>query len=207
MSTLYLQFQDVLTYACLFGLLGIAAWAFVCRILPTLWDRIVLGLAGGRNPVNIVLVLLFVIPICYHGMTKVITYDGGIVAGDTQNLVSNDTVNLYWKRDPRRPVPLPLDSPVYIDYRPSVETNADWGLLAQTTVGAWEWHGTLPDATNYDYNIWAYYIPPAPHTNGVWEWKTTYSRDGKHIVPFHDRIELNGKAIFGPDQKRMEDNP
>lgn len=205
MDELYSQYQRVLMWLCLGAAVAGAHVLFVWKVLPCLWD-VVVRMAGG-NPRNlrVLVVLLFVCPLCWYGMTKSsFRYDGGIVQGDTPSWASNDTVFVSWKKDPHNPLPLPLESAVYIDYRPVGNTN-DWGLLAQSTVGAWQWTGTLANATGYEYSVWAYYIPPAPHTNGVWEYKTTYSRDGERIVPFHARIEVGGKAIAMPDQKRKDE--
>ena len=79
-------------------------------------------------------------------------------------------------------------------------------MLAQTTVGAWGWSGTVENATNYDYNVWAYYIPPEPvHTNGVWTYKTHFDRNGEYALPLRARVEVNGKAIATPKEKRKDE--
>ena len=132
-------------------------------------------------------------------------YDGGIKPGATANVVTNDTVAIYWQRDTSGGVYVPESATVYIDYRPNTETNAEWGLLAQTTVGAWGWSGTVENATNYDYNVWAYYIPPEPvHTNGVWTYKTHFDRNGEYALPLRARVEVNGVAIATPAEKRKD---
>lgn len=135
-----------------------------------------------------------------------VRYDGGIKAGATANVVSNDFVAIYWQRDLSGGVYVPESAAVYIDYRPNTETNAEWGLLAQTTVGAWGWSGTLSNATNYDYSVWAYYIPPEPvHTNGVWVYKTMHDRAGCNPIPLRARVEVNNKAIATPKEVRKDD--
>ena len=134
-------------------------------------------------------------------------YDGGIKPGATANVVTNDTVAIYWQRDTSGGVYVPETATVYIDYRPNTATNEEWGLLAQTTVGAWGWSGTVENATNYDYNVWAYYIPPEPvHTNGVWTYKTHFDRNGEYALPLRARVEVNGVAIATPAAKRRDEH-
>lgn len=145
--------------------------------------------------------------ILYGGGKPSFRYDGGIKQGASPSWVTNETIHITWQRDTSRGIYVPESAAVYIDYRPNAETNAEWGLLAQSTVGAWEWNGTLVDATNYDFNVWAYYIPPEPvHTNGVWIYKTLKDRAGKFPIPLRARIEINGKAIATPAEKRKDND-
>lgn len=145
--------------------------------------------------------------ILYAGSKGVrITYDGGIRAGATQNLITNNTVAIYWQRDTSGGTYVPESAAVYIDYRLATDTNGVWTLLAETTVGAWSWSGTVQNATNYDYNVWAYYIPPEPvHTNGVWTYKTMRDRHDRHVLPIRARVEVNGKAIATPKEARKDE--
>lgn len=141
------------------------------------------------------------------GATKgwTIRFDGGIKDGVPASYVTNDTISITWQVDPRAGIPLPDEAAVYIDYRPNTATNEDWGLLAQSTVGAGHWNGTLADATNYNYNVWAYYIPPEPvKTNGIWTFKTLRDRNDRHIIPLRAIVECDGRAISTPDAKRRD---
>lgn len=149
----------------------------------------------------------------YYGATKGfmprISYDGGIKDGATPNVVTNDMVEIHWQRDVSGGELVPLDAPVYVDYRvhtTNEEDAAEWELLGETTVGAWGWSGTVENATNYDYNVWAYYIPPEPvHTNGVWTYKTGFDRSDTYPIPLRARIEVNGKAIATPKEARKDE--
>lgn len=133
-------------------------------------------------------------------------YDGGIRAGSTVNSITNDHVEIYWQRDTSGGTYVPESAAVYIDYKPASDTNGVWVLLAETTVGAWSWSGTVQNATNYSYNVWAYYIPPAPvHTNGVWTYKTFRDRRGANVVPLRARVEVNGRAIATPKEARKDE--
>ena len=154
-----------------------------------------------------IFVVLFTFWMIHAAATKPsFRFDGGIKQGANSSWVTNDTIHIEWQRDLSSGVYVPETAAVYIDYRPNTETNAEWGLLAQTTVGAWSWEGTLADATNYDYNVWAYYIPPEPvHTNGVWVYKTMKDRPGKYIIPLRARVEVNGQAIATPKEKRKDE--
>ena len=146
--------------------------------------------------------------IVQYGATKgfSVRYEGGIKAGATANAVTNDTVSIYWQRDTSGGIYIPESAEVYIDYRSNIETNSEYMLLAQTTVGAWGWSGTVENATNYDYSVWAYYTPPEPvHTNGVWVYKTNFDRKEENAIPLRARIEVNGKAIATPKEAREDE--
>lgn len=158
-----------------------------------------------RSPRNWLLAA-FVLGMVHYGSTKSrFAYDGGIKAGANPSWTSNDTIHVEWQRDTSGGVYVPESAAVYIDYRPNAATNEQYGLLAQTTVGAWSWDGTLADATNYDFQVWAYYVPPEPvHTNGVWAYKTLKDRAGRFPIPIRARIEVNGRAIATPAEKRKD---
>ena len=159
-------------------------------------------------PIQFVIVGVLVGGLIQYAATKSIHYDGGIRAGAHANWATNDVVHIEWQRDLSRGVFVPETAAVFIDYRPVGSTN-EWGLLAQSTVGAWTWEGSLGPgevATNYDYNVWAYYIPPEPVlTNGVWIYKTLRDRGEKYPIPLRARIEVNGKAIATPAEKRKDE--
>lgn len=197
--------RDVLMYACCAGLILCGAALFAYIVIAPAWEMV-------RRYFKLPSIQQFIVAICvfgliHYGATKSkISFDGGIKQGDQSSLVTNDTIFISWQRDTSRGVYVPESAAVYIDYRHNSETNADWGLLAQTTVGAWSWSGTLAGATNYDYNVWAYYIPPEPvHTNGVWIYKTLKDRASKYPIPLRARIEVNGKAIATPAEKRKDE--
>lgn len=140
--------------------------------------------------------------ILYGGGKSRFTFSEGIRSAEP-TYSSNDTVVVTWQRDTSGGIFVPLSAAVYIDYRPNTETNAEWGLLAQATVGDWTWAGTLADATNYDYSVWAYYIPPEPvHTNGVWAYRIMFDRHGDNPIPLRARIETDGRVISTPKGKR-----
>lgn len=196
---------EVLIDVCCMGLILCGAALFALKVIVPVWDvvRRFFGLPGVQQ----LIVGVCIVGIVQYGATKSkITFDGGIKQGAQSSVVTNDTIFISWQRDTTGGVYVPESAAVYIDYRPNTETNADWGLLAQTTVGAWSWTGTVPNATNYDYNVWAYYIPPEPvHTNGVWVYKTLKDRAGKYPIPLRARIEVNGKAIATPAEKRKDE--
>lgn len=195
-----------------FAALGAAAALLLVMLAPRTWRALRRLAASGK--VQAALFGMCIIGFAHYGATfseskkggSRIGYDGGIKAGATANVVSNDIVCIYWQRDTASGAYVPETAAVYIDYRPNTETNADWGLLAQTIVGAWGWSGRVPNATNYDYNVWAYYIPPEPvHTNGVWTYKTQYGRQSDFPIPLRVRVEINGKAIATPKEARKDE--
>lgn len=169
-----------------------------------LWDAIRRWIKLSH--IEALLVAVFVIGFIQYGATKSsFHYDGGI-KGTANTYTTNDTIHIEWERDTSQGVLVPESAAVYIDYRPNTATNEEWGLLAQTTVGAWSWEGTLANATNYDFNVWAYYIPPEPvHTNGVWVYRTMKDRGDKYPIPMRSRVEVNGKVIATPAEKRKDD--
>ena len=207
MEAIYHAFQHWMLCACLAGLGMIAALVFLAKVAAPAWDAV--RRWWSLPCIQRILVGVCVVGLSYYGATKQgwhVAYDGGIKAGATANVVTNDTVSIHWQRDTSGGVYVPESAAVYIDYRPNTETNAEWGLLAQTTVGAWGWSGTVENATNYDYNVWAYYIPPEPvHTNGVWTYKTHFDRRGEYALPLRARVEVNGVAIATPKEKRKDE--
>ena len=210
MADIYRVFQEWLMMGCLALLFYVLVPALLLiKVWPLLRDAWSDAMKG-KSLATKVFAALFLSVNFYLGATKPsaprVSYDGGIKAGVTANVVTNDTVAIYWQRDTMGGVYVPESAAVYIDYRPNTETNAEWGLLAQTTVGAWSWTGTVANATNYDYNVWAYCIPPEPvHTNGVWTYKTHFDRNDRYAIPLRARIEVNGKAIATPKEKRKDE--
>lgn len=162
-----------------------------CRALPGLAIlAIVCILFGGTKPTM-----------------PTFTFDGGIKGNDSRKCyATNDTVFVAWVLDPRAVVIPPETAPVYIDYRPMSATNEEWGCLGQSTVGAWEWTGELENATNYNFNIYAYYIPPEPvHTNGVWEYRTIKDPERrKYIIPLRATIHGDDRIIYPPTPSTEE---
>lgn len=132
-------------------------------------------------------------------------FSGGI-RNDGNSCVSNDTVHISWVRDTSGGIYVPANTRVFIDYRHADDTNGVFVSLAETTVDAWSWTGTVEDATNYWYDIWAYYIPPEPvHTNGVWQYRTSTSRSGQPI-PIRARVVVDGKTIATPKGRREDED-
>lgn len=149
--------------------------------------------------------LLLAIAAMLYGGTKPtrskFTFDGGIKDAAEPSYTTNDAVVVRWQRDPRAIFAPPDNAPVYIDYRPSGSTN-EWGMLAQSVVNAWGWTGELEAATNYDFNVYAYYIPPEPvHTNGVWEYRTITDPEKKRgIIPLRATIKADDRTIYPPKE-------
>ena len=212
MEYFYEQFQKWMMVGCFYALFISVSALFAVFVWEHCKDNIV---SAWRNATQgklhrQVFAAAFLLVSFYLGATKPsaprVTYDGGIKAGATVNVVTNDTVSIYWQRDTSGGIYIPESAAVYIDYRPNTATNEEWGLLAQTTVGAWGWSGTVQNATNYDYSVWAYYIPPEPvHTNGVWTYKTHFDRNSDYAIPLRARIEVNGKAIATPKEVRKDE--
>ena len=186
-------------------LFALVAFAMLRLILPAVWEEVRKYLSLGV--VQKLLCATFVLGLFYYGATKpLVRYDGGIKSGVTENLITNDLVQIYWQRNLNIGVYVPESATVYIDYRLSDDTNGVWVSLAETTVGEWGWSGTVANATNYDYNVWAYYIPPDPvHTNGVWVYRTMRDRRNENVIPLRARIEVNGSAIATPKEVRKDE--
>lgn len=202
-------FGKVLKEICFLGAGVCFAILFLAVILTPVWDK--LREWFSQPIIEKTLAAVFVVGFILYGGSKGgysghITYDGGIKASSTPNLVTNDTITISWQRDIASGIYVPDSAAVYIDYRAVGATNTEWGLLAQSVVGAWTWTGTLENATNFDYNVWAYYIPPEPvHTNGVWVYKTLKDRENRYPIPLRARVEVNGKAIATPKEKRKDE--
>lgn len=198
---------EVILEACLVGLAVCGVSLFTACVLAPAWSEIRKFFSLPR--IQQFLLIPCIVGLVYYGSTKQawrITFDGGIKDGTPSSYVTNNTISITWQKDPRSEIPLPDEAAVYIDYRPNTATNEDWGLLAQSTVGAGHWSGTLEDATNFSYNVWAYYIPPEPvHTNGIWTYKTLKDRTDRFAIPLRARVECDGKAISTPDAKRKQE--
>lgn len=202
------EFQTVLMYVSIFALAAMAVWFFLAKVLSPAWGEL-------RRFVKLSRIQQFVLGVCVigfiqYGATKPtwhISFDGGIKQNPIQpSNVTNDLVSIHWTRDASGGTLVPETATVYVDYKLTVDTNGVWETLAETTVGAWGWSGVVQNATNYDYNVWAYYIPPEPvHTNGVWIYKTLKDRGEKFPIPLRARIEVNGKAISTPKEKRKDE--
>ena len=203
MRELALQFQTWLMYVCLAGAGVGGAVLFVAKVMPPVWEKLRSFLSLGR--IQQIVVAVFVLGFVQYGATKSLKgrFEGGIK--DNGSNITNDTITVKWQRDVSQGVLVPTGADVYIDYRLTGSTQEVWTTLAQTTVGAWEWTGELLNATNYEYAVWAYYIPPEPvHTNGVWLYKTTKSRDEWYAIPLRARVEVNGDAIATPKEVRRD---
>lgn len=205
-NAIYETYQLWLLRGCCMAL-GVSLFAlFAIPAFTILWNEIRRWMSLGA--IGIVFVGFFTCGFYKYGSTKgwFVRYDGGIKAGTIENIVTNNTVNIYWQRDTSGGVYVPESATVYIDYCPNTSTNEEWRLLAQTTVGAWGWSGIVENATNYNYSAWAYYIPPEPvHTNGVWVYKTMLDRRAEKPLPLRARVEINGKAIATPKEARKDE--
>lgn len=206
-NAIYETYQLWMLRGCVAALAVLLLFMFLFTGFTRMWE--VIRRWMSLEAIERTLVAVIVCGFAYYGSTKQgwhIGYDGGIKAGATANVVTNDTVSIYWQRDTSGGIYIPESANVYIDYRSNMETNSEYMLLAQTTVGAWGWSGTVENATNYDYSVWAYYIPPEPvHTNGVWVYKTNFDRKEENAIPLRARIEVNGKAIATPKEAREDE--
>ena len=198
------SFHHFMQMVSIAGLVAIAVSLCAYFIARLVWDPITRKIS--KLTVSKLVAAVCVLGWIQYGSTKSsFRYDGGIKQGVAESYTTNDTVFISWQRDTSQGVYVPDSAAVYIDYRPNTETNAEWGLLAESTVAAGSWTGNLADATNYDFNVWAYYIPPEPvHTNGVWIYKTLKDRGNKCALPLRARVEVNGLAISTPLAKRRD---
>lgn len=197
-----------ITLTCLEALAVVLLALFVAHVIAPTWQAIRKYMTlPAIERIFIAVLIVGVIRFAGSKHAVSIQYDGGIKAGDAGNEITNDLVRITWQRDLSGGVYVPENAAVYIDYKPTAETNGVWTLLAETIVGAWGWSGEVQNATNYDYNVWAYYIPPEPvHTNGVWTYRTMRDRSGRYAIPLRARVEVNGKAISTPKEVRRDED-
>jgi len=201
-------YRDILMYLSLGGLIATGVGIFLWKVAAPTWDKVRAFFSLPR--IQQIVIGAFVVGFFVYGSNKPtptrITFSGGIKQNALQpSVVSNNLFEVHWMRDTSGGIFVPADATVYIDYKEWANTNATWQPLAQTTVGQWHYATMLPNATNYAYNVWAYYIPPEPvHTNGVWIYKTLKDRNEKYALPLRSRIEENGKAIATPKEKRRD---
>lgn len=142
--------------------------------------------------------VLFVL-IAFGFLTSMATkwkFDTGL--HNNGSYATNDTVCAKWTRD----MSVPATSDLYVDYRLSTDTNGLWQTLIHTTAGALTATATLADATNYDYFVWADYVPPTPvHTNGVWKGFGGITKDGMKYLTIQGNIYDHGEKIATPERK------
>jgi len=208
MIEIYQTYQLTLRYVAIAASVLFAAALFAAYVIAPAWCEIRKYFKMTR--IQQMLLGVVVVGFIQYGSTKStwhISFDGGIKQNPIQpSNVTNDLVSIHWTRDDSGGTLVPEIATVYVDYKLTVDTNGVWETLAETTVGAWGWSGVVQNATNYDYNVWAYYIPPEPvHTNGVWIYKTLKDRGEKFPIPLRARIEVNGKAISTPKEKRKNE--
>lgn len=192
---------EALMHLCCWGAALCGAALFAAKVVAPAWDEMRKFLS--KQGIGAALIAPLVVCLVYVGSTKSVTFTDGLANRQGRTWATNDTIHIEWVRDTSHVV-VPLSAAVYIDYRPSGSTN-EWGMLGQAVVGDFAWEGTLADATNYDYHVWAYYVPPSPvHTNGVWIYRTLKDRTNKYPIPLRARVEINGKAIATPAEKRKD---
>lgn len=201
--TNYETFQAVLMYLCLGALACVGIGLFLWKVaLPSL-DAIRSTIP--KSLIQKMMLGVFVVAMVVYGSTKpipasVFTFEEGLA--NDGSYTTNSTVHVEWVKTGTPYVP--DYAQLYIDYRQKNTTN-EWELLRRSTVGTYSVDETLANATNYDFNIWYYYIPPEPvHTNGVWQYKAMKGRNQRPI-PIRARIEVNGKAISSPAEKRKDE--
>lgn len=131
-----------------------------------------------------------------HSMATKWRFDTGL--HNNGSYATNDTVCAKWTYD----MQIPSSSDLYVDYRLSTDTNGLWQTLIKTKASVLTATATLLNATNYDYFVWADYIPPTPvHTNGVWTCLGGKTKDGKNYLTIRGEIYDHGKKIATPERK------
>ena len=187
------------------GLIACGVAMFLFKALPNVWETFCK--AFGRNKISRCVFILFAVGAIMYGGTKndgptgVSKFIFDKYISDNGSYSTNDTVVIKWKQTIENA--LPLDTPVYIEYKLAGSTN-DWEALASSAqnLGNYEWNGSLVGATNYNYNIYCYYIPPAPvHTNGVWTYNTLKDTQNKNILPLRAEVRDGGEVIATPKSK------
>ena len=187
------------------GLIACGIAMFLFKALPNVWETFCK--AFGRNKISRSVFILFSVGAIMYGGTKndgptgVSKFIFDKYISDNGSYSTNDTVVIKWKQTIENA--LPIDTPVYIEYKLAGSTN-DWEALASSAqnLGNYEWNGSLVGATNYNYNIYCYYIPPAPvHTNGVWTYNTLKDTQNKNILPLRAEVRDGGEVIATPKSK------
>ena len=201
MTEFVAQFQNIMMLVCLAALGMLLFVLAALKAMPEITDAIRRYM--GMDNFGKLVCLFCIVGAVLYGGSKHVYYDGGIKEDPSnKSVVTNDLVSIYWVKE--TPI-LPNDAPVYIDYRLADSSNA-WVNIGQSTVSAGHWSGTVENATNYDYQAWAYYIPPEPvHTNGVWSYTTMRDLNDRQIIPLHADVEVNGKTIVEPIKNRRQE--
>lgn len=209
MNWLVELYRDALLKFCIAGLIISLCALFAATVFAPAWSK--LREWFSLPSIQRFVVGIFAVGLIQYGATKgyltlSVTYEGGIYKGAQANTYSNDVVTIVWERDYQSGVIVPLGTPVYIDTRPLDDATAEWSNIGSAVLEDYQWSGVVENATNYAFNVWAYYIPPEPvHTNGVWVYKTMLDRRAENPIPLRARVEINGKAIATPKEVRKDE--
>jgi hypothetical protein len=208
MNWLIELYWSVLLKFCIAGLIISLLGLLAITVFAPAWER--LREWFSLPAIQRFVVGIFAVGLIHYGATKgnlSVTYDGGIRKSAQSNTFdTNDVVTIVWERDYQSGIIVPMGTPVYIDIRPLNDTTAEWMNVGEALLEDYQWSGVVPNATNYAFNVWAYYIPPEPvHTNGVWVYKTMLDRRAEKPLPLRARVEINGKAIATPKEARKDE--
>lgn len=208
-NSIYETYQLWLMRGCFVALCALMFAMFVVKVLPAVKDAF--SKLRKRTKLEQWFVMFNVVGMTLFAGTKShfpnINFEVGLK--NDGSLITNDTVHIEWVKTGTPYIPDSAD--LYVDYRLATATNEEWMLLGQTTVGAYEFNTTLANATNYNYNVWYYYVPSAPvHTNGVWEYRTMPARKQTpgtlKAIPLRAATKGDGRAIATPAAKRKEED-
>lgn len=129
------------------------------------------------------------------------TFASGLT--DNGSYSTNDTVYVAWKTT----TGLPSSTIVYIESRLQSDTNGVYSSIGNATYGSGSWTGTLANATNYNFNIWHNYEPPAPvHTNGTWVYQTVKAKHQPDDNALH-AVAVKAKIIGTEDGDTVSVSP
>lgn len=135
------------------------------------------------------------------GVGSSFTFASGLINNGSYS--TNDTVYVAWKTT----TGLPSSTTVYIESRAKSDTNGVYSAIGNTTYGAGSWTGTLANATNYNFNIWHNYEPPAPvHTNGTWVYQTIKAKHQPDDNAIH-AVAVKAKIIGTEDGDTVSVSP
>lgn len=179
------------------GVLFLAAW--IAPYVKSVWDK------AGRFARSVFCTAV-TIAVLFGGaktadVSSRFTFASGLL--DNGSYSTNDTVYVAWKTT----TGLPSSTTVYIESRLKSDTNGVYSALGNTTYGSGSWTGALANATNYNFNIWHNYEPPAPvHTNGTWIYQTNKAKHQPDDNALH-AVAVKAKVIGTEDGDTVSVSP
>ena len=192
MKTVQAIYETYLMYVCFFALamiVGVFTLTYCWKQLRRIFSL------GSIQGIFVSLIVVFLT--LYGGSKSRFYFENGLKNDGSYS--TNDIVYLSWVKSGTVPL-LPNTSKLYVEKKISDDTNSIFTVFYTNIVGIYELTLNVPNATNYDYNVWYEYIPDQEvHTNGTWMYYAKHSigENKTDIIPNKAIVQgSEGKSII-----------